>query len=97
MMIKPGIEELSKDGKYNRYVLCVATAKCARIVTDEYVEQFNRASTMVANKETDKSISQIINKELRDDKAVKVAIKRLNLNEYQIDDDTIVAPGDNVR
>ena len=97
MMIKPGIEELSNDGKYNRYVLCVATAKCARIVTDEYVEQFNRAASMVANKETDKSISQIITRELRDDKAVKVAIKRLSKNEYQIDDDTIVAPGDNVR
>lgn len=97
MMIKPGIEELSKDGKYNRYILCVATAKCARIVTDEYVEQFTRAQNMVANKETDKTISQIITKELRDDKAVKVAIRRLNANEYQIDDASIVPPGDNVR
>ena len=97
MMIKPGIEELSKDGKYNRYVLCVATAKCARIVTDEYVDQFNRAATMVANKETDRPISAIISRELRDDKAVKVAIRRLYANEYQIDDYSIVAPGDNVR
>ena len=97
MMIKPGIEELSKDGKYNRYVLCVATAKCARIVTDEYVEQFNRAATQVANKETDKPLSSLISRDLRDDKAVKVAIRRLNTNEYQIDDDTIVAPGENVR
>lgn len=97
MIIKPGIEELSKDGKYNRYVLCVATAKCARIVTDEYVEQFNKAATMVANKETDKTIKDLIDKPLRDEKAVKEAIRRLNANEYQIDDDTIVAPGDNVR
>ena len=97
MMIKPGIEELSNDGKYNRYVLCVATAKCARIVTDEYVEQFNNAQNQVANKETDKSISQLIQRDLRDDKAVKVAIRRLYTNEYKIDDDTIVAPGDNVR
>lgn len=97
MMIKPGIEELSKDGKYNRYVLCVATAKCARIVTDEYVEKFNRAQSQVANKETDKTIIQLIPKELRDDKAVKVAIRRLSSNDYEIDDSTIVAPGDNVR
>lgn len=97
MMIKPGIEELSNEGKYNRYVLCVATAKCARIVTDEYVEQFNNAQNQVANKETDKSISQLIQRDLRDDKAVKVAIRRLYTNEYKIDDDTIVAPGDNVR
>ena len=97
MMIKPGIEELSNEGKYNRYVLCVATAKCARIVTDEYVEQFNNAQNQVANKETDKSISQLIQRDLRDDKAVKVAIRRLYTNEYKIDDETIVAPGDNVR
>lgn len=97
MMIKPGIEELSQDGKYNRYILCVATAKCARIVTDEYVEQFNRAQNMVANKETDKTINQLIPKQLRDDKAVKEAIRRISADEYQIDDSTIVAPGDNVR
>ena len=97
MIIKPGIEDLSNDGKYNRYVLCVATAKCARAVTDEYVEQFNRAATMVANKETDKTIKELIDKPLRDEKAVKVAIRRLYTNEYQIDDDTIVPPGDNVR
>ena len=52
---------------------------------------------MVANKETDKPISAIISRELRDDKAVKVAIRRLNANEYQIDDDSIVPLGDNVR
>ena len=97
MMIKPGIEELSNEGKYNRYVLCVATAKCARIVTDEYVEQFNNAQNQIANKETDKTISQLIQRDLRDDKAVKVAIRRLYTNEYKIDDNTIVAPGDNVR
>ncbi len=97
MIIKPGIEDLAQDGKYNRYVLCIATAKCARIVTDEYVEQFNRAATQVANKETDKTIKELIDKQLRDEKAVKVAIRRLHGNEYMIDDETIVAPGDNVR
>lgn len=97
MMIKPGIEELSKDGKYNRYVLCVATAKCARIVTDEYVEKFNRAQSQVANKETDKTIIQLIPQSLCNDKAVKIAIERLSRNDYEIDDSSIVAPGDNVR
>ena len=38
MMIKPSIEQLTK-GEINRYELVIATAKCARIVTDEYVEQ----------------------------------------------------------
>lgn len=97
MIIKPGIEQLSENGKYNRYVLCIAAAKGARKVTDEYVEQYTKAEMMVANKETDKTIANIIPKELRDDKAVKTAIRRLANHEYEIDDDTIMAPGDNVR
>ncbi len=97
MIIKPGIEQLSENGKYNRYVLCIAAAKCARIVTDEYVEQYAKAEMMVANKETDKTIGAIIQKELRDDKAVKTAIKRLASHEYEIDDASIKVPGDNVR
>ena len=97
MIIKPGIEELSKNGKYNRYILCIAAAKGARKVTDEYVEQYAKAEMMVANKETDKTIGAIIQKELRDDKAVKTAIKRLAINEYEIDDETIKVPGKNVR
>ena len=97
MIIKPGIEQLSEDGKYNRYVLCIAAAKCARKVTDEYVEQYAKAEMMVANKETDKPIAAIISKELRDDKAVKIAIKRLADHEFEIDDESIKVPGKNVR
>ena len=38
-MIYPTIEQLS-GGEFNRYELVVGVAKCARIVTDEYLEQF---------------------------------------------------------
>ena len=38
-MIYPSIGELTKDGKINRYELVIATAKCARKITDEYVAQ----------------------------------------------------------
>ena len=75
-MIYPSIDEITK-GQYNRYTLCIATAKCARIVTDEYVEQRELAEKMLANKETDKSLASMIKKEIRDEKAVKTAIKRL--------------------
>ena len=37
-MLHPTIEELTQ-GRYNRYELALATAKCARIITDEYVQQ----------------------------------------------------------
>ena len=37
-MLYPTIQELTKD-KYNRYELTLATAKCARLITNEYFKQ----------------------------------------------------------
>ena len=82
-MIYPSIDEITK-GKYNRYTLCIATAKCARIVTDEYVEQRELAEKMLANKETDKSLASMIKREIREEKAVKNAIKRLYNGDFVI-------------
>lgn len=84
-MLHPTIEELT-DGKYNRYELALATAKCARIVTDEYVRQHDAAEkAQTGNKETDRPINTMIDRELRDEKAVKVAVDRLYRGEYVID------------
>lgn len=83
-MIYPSIEELTKNGKYNRYTLVIATAKCARLVTDEYVEQRAVAEKLLANKESDKSLASMIKREIRDEKAVKTAIKRLYQGDYII-------------
>ncbi len=83
-MIYPSVEELSQNGKYNRYMLCIATAKCARIVTDEYVHQREQAEKLIANKETDKSLASMIKRDIRDEKAVKNAINRIHQNEYKI-------------
>ncbi len=87
-MIYPSIEELTQ-GKYNRYILVIATAKCARIVTNEYVEQREYAEKLLASKETDKSLASMIKREFRDEKAVKCAIKRLYQGEFIINDETI--------
>ena len=83
-MIYPSVEQLTK-GKYNRYTLVMATAKCARMVTDEYIIQKERAERLIQNKETDKSLISLIEPELRDTKAVKVAIRRLDTGVYEID------------
>ncbi len=88
-MIFPSVEELSQKGKYNRYILCVATAKCARLVTDEYVKQREQAEKLIANKETDKSLASMIKRDIRDEKAVRNAINRIYQGEYKIDDDSI--------
>lgn len=82
-MIYPSIQQLTK-GKFNRYELVIATAKCARIVTDKYVEQRNQAEKLIANKETDKTIISMIDRDLRDEKAVKNAITRINEGKFEI-------------
>ena len=85
-MLHPTIDELTK-GKYNRYELALATARCARLVTDEYVRQHDAAEKQITgNKETDKPLNTMIDKELRDEKAVKVAVGRLYRGEYEIDE-----------
>lgn len=82
-MIYPSIDDLTK-GKYNRYELVIATAKCARLVTDEYIKQRETAEKLIADKQTDKSLSSMIKREYRDEKAVKNAINRLYSGEFNI-------------
>ncbi len=85
-MLHPTIEELTQN-KYNRYELALATAKCARLVTDEYVRQHEAAErSQTGNKETDRPINTMIDRELRDEKAVKVAISRIYRGEFVIDE-----------
>ena len=75
-MMYPTIDELTK-GKFNRYELVVGVAKCARIVTDEYVAMRNKAQKRIDNRETDKSLFSQIDPEYRDQKAVRIAISKM--------------------
>lgn len=77
----------------NRYQLTLATAKCARLITDEYVKQREAAEkSATGNKEADKPLTNMIDKELKDEKSVKLAIDRLRSGEYSIvEDETNVA------
>ena len=88
-MITPSLDSLTQDNKYNRYTLVIAVAKCARKVTEEYVAQREEAERMLANKETDKSLSALIKKDYRDEKAVRIGINRLSQGEYVIDDSSL--------
>ena len=83
-MLYPTISELTK-GEYNRYELALATAKCARIITGEYVRQREAAErSMTGNKDTDRPLISMIDAEYRDEKAVKTAVSRLSEGEYSI-------------
>lgn len=86
-MIKPTINDLNArtNGDFNRYEIALATAKCARMITNEYVRQRTEAeSSMTGNKETDKPLNAMIDREVRDEKAVKIAIGRIYNGEYRI-------------
>ena len=85
-MLHPTANELSKE--LNRYQLAIATAKCARLVTDEYVQQREAAEkSLTGNKETDKPAGTMIDRELKDEKAVKIAIERIYQGQYTIVED----------
>ncbi len=82
-MIYPTIEQLSK-GKLNRYELVIGVAKCARIVTDEYVAMRAKAQKMIDNKETEKPLSALIDPEYKDQKAVKIAVAKLESGRFEL-------------
>ena len=83
-MLYPTINQLT-GGQCNRYELVIATAKCARMVTDEYVRQRETAEKAVAGvKDGDKNLCNMIDKEYRDVKAVKVAITHIHAGDFTI-------------
>ena len=85
-MLYPTINKLTKNGKYNRYQLAIATSKCARIITDEYTAQRKTAEkNATGNRDVDRSqAEQIVNSDYRDRKAVKIAIDKMDDGEYVI-------------
>ena len=85
-MIYPTISDLTKD-KYNRYQLTIATAKCARLITDEYVRQRTAAeSSLTGTKEGGSTIASLIDPSLANEKAVKNAINSIHNGTYTIVD-----------
>ncbi len=83
-MLYPTIDQLAKD-EFNRYELALATAKCARKITDEYVQQRELAEkSSTGNKEADRNAMNAINKEYREEKAVKIAINKIYAGSYKM-------------
>ena len=85
-MLKPTIEQLTQ-GKFNRYQLAIATAKCARIITDDYVHQRREAEKRLTNnstKEERQFAESLVNADYRDKKAVKLAIDKIYNGEFVI-------------
>ena len=85
-MLYPTIDELTK-GQYNCYELALATASCARLITEEYVRQHESVEKAAnGSKDGERTTTATVDRELRDEKAVKVAISRIYRGEYCIDE-----------
>lgn len=82
MMLQPTIADLTK-GKINRYELAIATAKCARAITDEHLEQKAIAEKAAAAGK-DAEFIVTVDHTLDDVKAVRVAIDRIYEGQYRI-------------
>ena len=80
-MIYPTIEQLTKC-EFNRYELVVGVAKSARIVTDEYIEMRTKMQKLIDNHETEKPLSALIDPEYKDQKAVKIAIAKMESGRF---------------
>ncbi len=72
MIINPPLDELTKNGKYNRYELVIATAKAAKMINDEYIENCEKAE------------QGGMKKEIRDEKFVRSAVDKLYNGEIRI-------------
>ena len=93
-MIEPSIEELTKrirekcEFKINRYELVLATAKAARIITDEQNEKREEIekAALAAKDAGENVIKPLIrtDKDVPDEKMVKSAIQKIYAGEFLI-------------
>ena len=84
-MKKPTVEELSNNGKYNRYTLVIATSKFARQLTDEIKERMDTLDTsLLADREESRKLSEI-----RDEKPLKTSIEMFAKGDYHIVDSSL--------
>lgn len=80
-MLYPSIKELTQNNKYNRYQLVIATAKCARIITDAQMQEAESIERLHSKSDGDRSG---VRGEVTDEKAVKTAINKLKTGEFSI-------------
>ena len=73
MMNEPSIEKLTANG-LNRYQICIATAKVAREIINEY----NEEEKALAGEEKSSK------KPVHDDKPVKTAVHAIDAGEYEV-------------
>ncbi|MBR6915815.1 MAG: hypothetical protein IKN36_05610, partial [Clostridia bacterium] len=64
------INKFAEEQGINRYELVIATAKCARMITDDFILQ-KELEERVEGRELDKPIPVLVSDEFKDEKPVQ--------------------------
>ena len=82
------INKFAEEKGINRYELVIATAKCARMITDDFILQ-KVLEERVEGKDLDKPIPILISDEYKDEQPVQSAVELLTDGEFWIVEDTL--------
>ena len=82
------INKFAEEKGINRYELVIATAKCARMITDEFILQ-KELEERVEGRDLDKPIPVLVSDEFKDEKPVQSAVELLTDGEFRIVEDTL--------
>ena len=82
------INKFAEEQGINRYELVIATAKCARMITDDFILQ-KELEERVEGKDLDHPVPVLISDEYKDEKPVQSAVELLTDGEFRIVGDTL--------
>lgn len=82
-MIEPSTTKFAEENGINKYELVIATAKCARMITDDFIKQKEIADRF-AGRDLLKPLPVLIREELKDEKPVQSAVEMLTDGEFRI-------------
>ena len=82
------INTFAEEKGINRYELVIATAKCARMITDDFILQ-KELEERVEGRDLDKPIPVLVSDEFKDEKPVQSAVELLTDGEFRIVEDTL--------
>ena len=82
-MIEPSTTKFSEENGINKYELVIATAKCARMITDDFIKQKEIADRF-AGRDLLKPLPVLISEDLKDEKPVQSAVEMLTNGEFKI-------------
>ncbi len=82
------INKFAEEKGINRYELVIATAKCARMITDDFILQ-KELEERVEGRDLDKPVPVLVSDEFKDEKPVQSAVELLTDGEFRIVEETL--------